>query len=256
MSTGIKSTQLSVTILVKDAERTLKATLDSLKSFEDVVVIDNGSKDRTVEIAKSYPNVRVVHESFIGFGPLHNVATTHCKHDFILSIDSDEVLTEELQKEILLMNFNPQKAYALKRKSFYRGHFVKGCGWYPDPVVRIFNRKNFRFTADQVHEKVDCTPNDIVFLKGYLNHTPYLSVRDFLSKMQLYSDLFAEQAMVKSSPGKAVGHGLFTFFKSYFLKKGFIDGYAGLLISAYNGHTAFYKYLKLYERQQDAKKGN
>lgn len=245
---------VSVTILAKNCESTLAKTLESLKGFDEVIVIDNGSTDRTEEIAKGFPNVRIVHETFIGFGPLHNVALSHCHSDWVLSIDSDEVLSEELQSEIQALHLDETKVYALQRRSFYRGHFVRGCGWYPDVVPRLFNRRHFRFSDDHVHEKVLCSPDQVILLNGFLNHTPYQNVGQFLAKMQLYSALFAEQTNKSSSPCKAIGHGVFAFLKSYLLRRGFLDGYAGFLISAYNGHTAFYKYLKLYERNQDAGK--
>lgn len=248
--------KISVTILTKNAGHCLKATLDALKDFSDVVILDNGSSDNTLVIAESYPNVRVFKSAFIGFGPLHNLAASYGLHDWIFSIDSDEILSPELRQEIEALHMDEKKVYSVPRKNFYRGHHVKGCGWSPDRVVRLFQRHNYQFSQDQVHEKVIAPPDAFVLLKNPLLHTPYRSVSDFLRKMQLYSDLFAEQNYKSSSPLKALLHGFMAFFKSYIFKKGFLDGYAGLLISAYNGHTAFYKYLKLYEKNLNKRDEN
>lgn len=242
--------KISVTILAKNASKSLGKTLASLQDFEEVIVLDNGSTDDTLQIAESYANVRVFRSEFLGFGPLHNLASSYAQNDWIFSVDSDEVLSKELKEEIAALQQDNQKAYSVPRKNFYRGHHVKGCGWSPDRVVRLFNRTMFSFSNDHVHEKVVVPAESVVPLTNPLLHTPYNSVSDFLRKMQLYSDLFAEQSCKSSSPFKAMTHAFMAFFKSYILKRGFLDGYAGFLISAYNGHTAFYKYLKLYEKNQ------
>ncbi len=242
--------KISVTILTKNAEKNLEKTLESVKNFSDIIILDNGSTDNTLAIAERYPHVRIFKSSFIGFGPLHNLASSYALYDWIFSIDSDEVLSEALFDEITALQLEEKLVYSCPRKNFYQGRHVKGCGWGTDRVVRLFNRHFFSFSQDQVHEKVMAPRISMVNLKKPLLHTPYHSVSDFLRKMQLYSDLFAEQSHRKSSPLIALGHGFMAFFKSYILKKGLFDGYAGFLISAYNGHTAFYKYLKLYEKQR------
>lgn len=241
---------ISITILAKNCGAYIRETLDSLVAFDDVIVLDNGSTDDTVEVAEGYPNVHVVAATFIGFGPLHNLATSHAKHDWVFSIDSDEVLSPALLQEIKELPLDKAKAYSVPRHNFYRGRHIRGCGWSPDRVVRLYNRHTFQFSQDQVHERVVVEAKDQVSLKAPLLHTPYRTIADFLRKMQLYSDLFAAQSTKNSSPLTAVGHGLAAFLKSYFLKRGILDGYPGFLISAYNGHTAFYKYLKLFEKHR------
>lgn len=241
---------ISITILTKNCGAYLKETLDSLASFDDIVVLDNGSTDDTVKTAEGYPNVRVITAAFIGFGPLHNLATSHAKHDWIFSIDSDELLSPALLQEIQGISLDKSKAYAVLRHNYYRGRRIKGCGWSPDRVVRLYNRHTFGFSQDQVHERVVVETKDQIDLQQPLLHTPYRNIADFLRKMQLYSDLFAAQSAKDASPFTAIGHGLAAFLKSYFIKRGILDGYPGFLISAYNGHTAFYKYLKLFEKNR------
>ncbi|MBS0604209.1 MAG: glycosyltransferase family 2 protein [Verrucomicrobia bacterium] len=241
---------ISVTVLTKNSQDTLDATLRSLQKFPEVIVYDSGSTDSTLQIAGKYPNVKIINGQFIGFGPTHNTASALASHDWILSIDSDEVLTSELAEAILKLAFDTKKVYQIDRRNYFNGKWIRWCGgWYPDPVVRLYNRKSTRFTDDAVHEKVILGNLQLTPLPHYMIHTPYRSMGDFLSKMQTYTTLFAEQhkGKKKSSMGKAIAHGSFAFLKSYLFKKGFLGGKEGYIISLYNGQTAFYKYLKLLE---------
>lgn len=238
---------ISVTILTKNSEKYLKEVLEALKSFDEVLIFDNGSKDSSLDIAQNYPNVTIHKGEFIGFGPTHNLASSLAKHDWVLSIDSDEVVSEVLVNEIALLDLNPDNTYAISRHNEFNGKWIQWCGWHPDFQTRLYHRKKASFSEHQVHEAVQS--EKIVRLTHSLKHYSYANVADFLTKMQSYSDLFAKQNQGKksSSPFKALTHGFFAFFKSYFLKKGFLGGYEGFLISSYNAHTAFYKYMKLYE---------
>lgn len=248
--------KISVTILVKNSEATLEATLESVKDFEEVVLLDTGSTDSTLAIAERFSNVKVFHAPFEGFGPTHNKATSLASYDFILSLDSDEVLSPELILEIKDLTLDPSCIYAIPRDNYYKGKHIKGCsGWYPDFVVRLYNRKSTSFNDAAVHEKIIQGSLKKINLKNSMSHVPYRSVEDFLHKMQNYTTLFAEQHKGRkpSSLTKAIIHGIACFIKSYFLKKGFLFGYEGFFISLYNGHTAFYKYIKLLEANQKLK---
>lgn len=245
---------ISVTILTKNSEKYLDAVLNALISFDDVVILDNGSSDQTIEIAKKFSNTRIFYSEFLGFGKLHNLASEFAKNEWILSIDSDEIVARELKEEILSLKLDCHEIYSFPRHTYYRNKLIKWCGWYPDRVIRIYNKNITRFSDDQVHEKIVKT--DLVkevCLSSPLIHYSYDSISDFLAKMQSYSQLFALQNKGKrsSSVFTAISHGFFAFVKSYFLKKGFLGGYEGFLISAYNAHTAFYKYLKLYEANHE-----
>jgi glycosyltransferase involved in cell wall biosynthesis len=241
---------ISVTILVKNSQDTLEKTLASLKDFPEVIVVDTGSTDLTLEIAKKFPNVRIFNRTFKGFGPSHNEASNLASHEWILSIDSDEVLSSELSEEILSLKLDPHCVYSLSRHNYFNGKHIKwGGGWYPDPVIRLYHRQTTQFTDDAVHEKVISKGLTLVSLKGALYHTPYRQISDFLTKMQTYSSLFAEEKSARPpSILKAIFHAWFAFFKSYVLKRGFLGGKEGFIISAYNSHTTFYKYLKLAEK--------
>lgn len=247
---------ISVTILTKNSRKYLRELLDALTDFSEVLLFDNGSTDDTLEIAASYPNVTIHQGVFEGFGPTHNHASKLAKCDWILSIDSDEIVSKEMAQTIFELKLDPACVYSFPRHNYFNGKFIKWCGWYPDRQIRLYNRTKTRFTDAQVHEAIIADGMRTVELKGPIIHYSYDCIADFLTKMQSYSTLFAKQnaGKRKSSPLKASLHAFFAFFKSYILKRGILGGYEGFLISAYNGHTAFYKYLKLYEANQKLKK--
>ena len=238
---------ISVTILTKNSSRYIEKVLTALERFDEVAILDTGSTDTTVEIARRFPNVIVHFHAFAGFGEAHNRITALAKNDWILSLDSDEIASSAIVDEILHTKLDPQCVYSFSRHNYYRGKFIKGCGWYPDTVVRLYNRNKTGFSDDYVHEKVLTDGLKVVSFKSPVLHFPYNTIDDFLSKMQLYSSLFAKdkRGKKKASLFRAISHGLFSFFRCYFLKKGILLGSQGFEISAYNAITAYYKYLKL-----------
>jgi glycosyltransferase involved in cell wall biosynthesis len=247
---------ISVTILTKNSQKYLYEVLTSVKDFEEVVLFDTGSTDNTLSIANEFPNVTIYQRNFRGFGPTHNDASGVARNDWVLSIDSDEVVTPEMFREIVGLKLDRDSVYSFPRNNYFNGKWIKWCGWYPDRQIRLYNKTKTRFTDAQVHEAIIAKDMQHIKLKSPFKHYSYEKISDFLTKMQLYSDLFAAQNKGKktSSPWKAIQHGAFAFFKSYFLKRGFLGGYEGFVISEYNAHTAFYKYLKLYEANQEFKR--
>lgn len=245
----MKKIPITVTVLTKNSQLYLKSVLEALEDFEEVLVYDTGSIDSSLAIAKQFPNVTVYENSFIGFGPTHNAASALARHDWVLSIDSDEIVTAELAEEISKLSLSSSCVYSFPRHNEYKGKWIKWCGWHPDRQVRLYHRHTTRFTDAQVHESILINHLKEIHLKSPLRHYSYSHVSDFLTKMQSYSTLFAKQYQGKktSSIYKALAHGFFAFFKSYVLKKGFLGGTEGLEISIYNGNTSFYKYLKLAE---------
>jgi len=243
---------ITVTVLTKDSERYLHGVLLALKPFDEVLLLDSGSTDGTLEIAEQFSNVTIHHHEFEGFGPQHNVASELAKNDWILSVDSDEVLSKELADEILSLSLEEQTVYGFSRHTYYNDKLIKWCGWYPDYIFRLYNRKVTCFSDAQVHERIVTDGLKEQLLKGSMRHYSYETTTDFLAKMQSYSTLFAKQhkGQKQSSLCKALLHGSFAFIKSYFLRLGFLGGKEGFIISVYNANTAFYKYLKLAEENR------
>lgn len=242
---------LSCTILSKNSDRTIQKTLESLSFVDEIILLDTGSTDSTIEIAKKFPRVKIFHENFLGFGRLHNIATSHAAHDWILSIDSDEVVTIPLRDKILSLKLNSNCVYSFAYQNILFGKKINHSGWYPDRHIRLYNRNMTKFTEDKVHEKIIVDGLTEIALQEKIEHHSYLEIGDFLRKMQIYTDLFSEQKKgTPSSFKKALFHGIFAFIKTYFLKLGFLDGMQGVIIANYQAQTAFYKYLKLWEANQ------
>ena len=247
-----KITDISCVIIAKNAQETLGATLDSLKDFDDVVVYSNNSNDNTEIIAKSYPNVQLIQGEFLGFGPTKNAASKYAKHEWILSLDADEVLSLEFVQQLLHVSLDNANVYAIKRINFYKSTQIKHC-WGDDIIVRLYNKNVTSFTNSKVHEKIVDEGLHVRTLDGDVQHFPYASISDFIVKLDRYSTIFAQDNVGKksSSPIKAFFNGLFSFIKTYFIKKGFLDGYAGLVIAFSHMATNFYKYIKLYELNKE-----
>ena len=242
---------ITVTILTKNSQQYLPQCLNALHDFGEILILDNGSDDKTIEIAETYKNVKVIEHDFIGFGPLKNLAIENAQHDWIFSLDSDEIISPELIDEIRRLDLTKKNViYSIDRINHYKGKEIRCCGWYPDKVLRIFNRAHTSFSDALVHESLILKNNTkTVELLGKLKHYPFDDVNALIFKMQKYSTLYAEQSNKTSSPLKAVTRATFAFFKNYFLQKGFLYGYEGLVISISNANGVFYKYIKLYEKQ-------
>jgi glycosyltransferase involved in cell wall biosynthesis len=240
---------ISVVMLTKDSAETLKNALDALKVFDEILIIDTGSKDKTINIAKRYTNVKILSHKFTGFGSLRNVGAQIAKNDWILALDSDEIITKDLNKEILTITLDPDYIYGFYFHNFFNNKLIKCCGWYPEKHLRLYNKKKTKFSDSLVHEILIKKNLKIKYFKNPILHFSYRKIDDFLKKMSKYSTLFAKQNKnkKKSSLFKAILHGIFAFFKSYILKKGFLAKKEGFIISIYNANTAFYKYLKLAE---------
>lgn len=229
---------ISATVLTKNNEKTIEECLGSIQNLSEIIILDTGSTDRTLELAAKFPNVTIHKSPFLGFGPLKNLAAQKCSHPWILSLDADEVLTSELPADL-----NPACSYSFPFHNYYNGKWIKWCGWYPDRHVRLYHKDHARFSDDQVHEKIQ--GGNEAKLSIPIKHYSYRSIDDFLMKMDRYSTLFAEQSNKSSSLTKALKHSFWAFFKSYILKRGFLGGREGFIISQYNAHVAYYKYLKL-----------
>jgi len=247
------SNKITVTILTKNSQRYIKECLNALIGFDDIILLDNGSTDNTIQIAQTFPNVKVIKSKFIGFGPLKNLAISYAKNDWILSVDSDEILSNALREELLTLSLQDNTIYAILRDNYYNQKLIQCCGWSNDFVLRLFNKNITKFNNKQVHESIIIEQNmQIKKLKNSFKHYSFNNTEELIEKMQTYSSLYAKEHKNKkySSPSKAFFRALFMFLKNYFFQKGFLYGYEGLLIAISNANGVFYKYMKLYEENQ------
>lgn len=246
---------ISVVVLAKNNQKTIKNTLESLVGFDDVVVYDNGSSDDTLQIAKSYKNVNLIEGEFRGFGWSKNRAASYAKNDWILVIDSDEVVDRELFEILKSISLDEKSVYRLNFKAFYKDIQVKYCGWNNQKIKRLYNKKVTSYNLNDVHEDIITDGLKLVDLGGNVEHYSYHSISEFILKADKYSTLFAQNSAGKkpSSPSKAFFNALYSFFRTYILKQGFRDGYVGLVIAFSHMVTNFYKYIKLYELNRELK---
>lgn len=242
---------ISATIITKNSAPHLEKVLAALKWCEEVVVLDTGSTDDSMAIAGRQSNVQLyqLEGPFPGFGLAHQQAVALARHDWILSVDSDEVVSPRLAAEIVALPLDPRIVYAIPFHNYFNGRLITSCGWHPDRHERLFNRRTTNFCASEVHERVQTGNLFVRRLHHPIEHYSYGSVDDFLRKMRDYSRLFAEQhaGCASAGPLKALSRGTWAFFKSYVLQRGCLQGGEGLTISAFKAQLVFWKYLYLRE---------
>jgi len=246
---------ISIVMIVKNGASTIKEVLESLVAFKDVIIYDNGSTDGTHDIVRSFSNTNLIEGEFFGFGPTKNKAASYALNDWIFSLDADEVVSKEFIENLGNKILDHNTIYTILRSNFYKQTQVKHC-WGDDIIVRVYNRTSTSFTDKKVHEKIIQSNLKIEELKGVVKHYPYNTISDFIIKLDRYSTIYAQDNAGKknSSPLKAILNAKYSFIKTYFFKRGFLDGYVGLTIAFSHMVTNFYKYMKLYEINKELKK--
>lgn len=241
--------KLSVIIITKNESRNIGDCLASVAFADQCVVVDSGSTDDTVVIARAAGASVVETVDWPGFGPQKNRALALAQGEWILSLDADERVPQSLRDEILGVVAAPNHlAYTLPRLSSFCGHFIRHSGWYPDHTVRLFRRDSGRFSPDLVHESVVVAGESIGRLKTPLIHYSYPDDDAYLRKLQQYSSLSAEQAYAagkRGGLGKALAHAAAAFLRSYVFKRGWLDGRAGLMVAVSSAESSYHKYFKL-----------
>ena len=239
--------KITATVITKNEEDNIAECLTSLTWTDEIVVLDSGSTDRTVEIAKEFTD-KVYVESWRGQGHQKNRAVELAQGPWIFSIDADERTTPELADEIRQAIKNADyKVYALKRKNFYKNQWIRHCGWWPDWVKRLYRKDEVFFSADIIHESIQADES-VGKMTNSLIHYSFKSPEDFLKRATWYAHHQAHDKFnrgVRASAWKALSHGCFAWFQAYVIRLGFLDGVAGMLISVSNFVGVFYRYMIL-----------
>jgi glycosyltransferase involved in cell wall biosynthesis len=239
--------KISATIITFNEERNIARALESLRCADEILVVDAGSNDRTVELAGKL-GARVIESPWPGYAKQKNLAAERAGHDWILSIDADESLSEALEAEIWrLKKTGPQfDAYTMPRLARYLGRWIRHSGWYPDRKVRLYHRAKACWVGDYVHESVKVN-GSVGHLEGNLLHFTCDSLSEHIRTMDRYTTLAAEQLVASGrtvSWGRLLFEPPWTFFHTYVLKAGFLDGVEGLAIANMAALYNFLKYAK------------
>ena len=243
-----ESLGLSVIIITKNEARNIAACLESVRFADEILVLDSGSTDGTVEIAKSHGAIVHQSETWPGFGPQKNRVLELATQPWVLAIDADEQVTDALRIEIIQTLQAPAcLAYEIPRLSEFCGKPIHHSGWYPDYVLRLFQRGVGRFNDVPVHEHVE-TSVPVARLKNHFLHFPFENLDMVVAKINRYSGTAALAMAAKGKrvglPG-VVGHCLWTFIRIYILRRGFLDGRHGFVLAVTAAFGSFLRYAKL-----------
>lgn len=239
--------KISATIITYNEERNIARAIESLRCADEIVVVDSGSNDRTVEIAEKL-GAHVIDSPWPGYAKQKNLAGERAAYDWILSIDADESLSEALEAEIWSIKKNgPQfDAYTMPRMAKYLGRWIHHSGWYPDRKIRFYDRRKATWVGDFVHETVK-VDGRVGHLESNLLHFTCDSLSEHLKTMDRYTTLAAEQLLGSKQSvtwGRLIFEPPWTFFRTYVLKLGFLDGVEGLAIANMAALYNFVKYAK------------
>lgn len=242
--------QLSAVIITYNEEKTIERCIKSLsKVADEIVVLDSFSTDKTEEICKRL-GVNFYQHVFDGYRNQKNRAAQFAKNNYILSLDADEALSELLEASVLNVKKNWTKdAYEFNRLNNFCGQWLYHTDWYPDRKIRLYDRRKGEWGGLNIHEIVKMNNNATVGqLKGDLLHWTPEKLEDHYQKANKYSTLCAEEYYKvgkKVTLFKIITNPMWTFFKSYIIKRGFLDGFSGFLLSKILAHSNFQKYCKL-----------
>ncbi len=241
-------TSLSAIVITKNEECNIRACLESVSWADEIVVVDSGSSDNTVGIAKELGAQVHVHADWPGFGPQKNRALDYATKDWVLSLDADERVPPDLRSELqTALGSGAHGAYEIPRLSSFCGRYIRHSGWRPDYVTRLFRRGQGRFSDDLVHEKVVIS-GSLGRLRYSILHESFRDTEQLLTKINQYSTASALMLQKKNHRGsltKAVAHAVWAFLRTYILRAGFLDGREGFMLAVSSAEGTYYRYVKL-----------
>jgi glycosyltransferase involved in cell wall biosynthesis len=245
-----KVPKVSATIITLNEAEHIAPAIDSVSWADEIVVVDCGSSDGTLDIARAR-GARVSARAWTGYVDQKNHAASIASHDWIFSLDADERVTPELAAEITsrLATEPPRGAYRVPRVTFYLGRWIRTTDFYPDYQARLYDRRAARWRGGLVHESVQAD-GEVGYLRGELQHYSFRDLSDHVARVNHYSTLAAQQLHADGRRATALhllAHPPAAFLRNYLLRRGVLDGSAGLLISIVNAYSVFLKFAKLWE---------
>ncbi|MCP4520092.1 MAG: glycosyltransferase family 2 protein [Cytophagales bacterium] len=252
--------QLSAVIITFNEERNIKRCLESVKDIADeIVVVDSFSKDQTKEICEKYSQLTFMENPFEGHIQQKNFAITQATKEYVLSLDADEELSKEAVKDILKIKQEGAKAdaYSFHRLNNFCGTWIKHSGWYPDTKIRLFRKGVGQWTGQNPHDRYEIpSQNSCIALKSDILHYTVADLQEHIKQINYFTEIAAQELYKKgkkSSILKILLSPIIKFIRDYFIKLGFLDGFAGLLIARNSAHAKFLKYSKLYLMNKNKK---
>jgi len=246
---------LSAVIITRDAASRIEPCLQSVSFADEILIVDSGSTDATLAIAQRF-GARVIHQEWLGYGRQKEFAARQAKNHWVLSLDADERVSEELRHSIQTALKSPRfEACRMARCNRFMGRWLRHGEGYPDWSLRLYHREHAHWSVDPVHEKLE-TDGKIITLMGDLLHESEQGIDDYLAKQNRYTTLQAEElyrAGRRVNPFKMVLSPVFRFIKFYFLRLGFLDGIPGLVhitIGCFNSYCKYAKLIELSLRQR------
>jgi glycosyltransferase involved in cell wall biosynthesis len=245
--------KLSVIIIMKNEASNLRRCLESVIWADEIIVVDSGSTDGSLEIARQFTPL-VYEMDWAGYGKQKNRALEKATNPWVLSLDADEVIPPQLATEItqILANGPAADGYAIQRLSLFCGKWIRYGDWHSDWVVRLWRRQRGKFEDKMVHEKL-IVEGQIKKMNHPIHHYTYPNLHTALQKMNTYSTIWAQQAFSqgkRTSLWQAILHAKWGFFRGYIFRRGFQDGWQGFVLAVTNAIGTFYKYVKLKAQQE------
>ena len=252
-------TKLSAVIITLNEERNIGRCIDSMQGVADeIIVVDSGSNDKTEAICKE-KGVRFVYNEWKGYIEQKNYANSLAQHEYILSIDADEALSDRLRQSVIKEKENfGSDAYEMNRLTNYCGKWIRHSGWYPDRKLRIFHRDKYEWGGERIHEQMVAkqAQTSIERLDGDLHHYSYYSIAQHIAQANHFTDMTAALAVEKGKKSgmlKIIFSPWVKFIRDYIIKLGFLDGYYGYVVCRISAQATFMKYAKIRQLRKEKK---
>jgi glycosyltransferase involved in cell wall biosynthesis len=247
----VKVNTLSAVIITKNEEKNIRECLESVKWANEIIIVDAGSTDSTIEIAK-YFTQKIFIRTWDGYGAAKNFGLSQCTSEWVFWLDADERITPELQKEILYVLTSVDQtvaALSMPRRANFLGKWIYHCGWYPGRITRVFRRSAGRFTEEKVHERLEIQGVTIPLRSDLLHYTDP-NLKHYFEKFSKYTSLAAEELADRKKEFsfiRLIANPVWVFVKMYIFRLGFLDGIPGLILCVLSANYVFTKYAKLWE---------